>query len=147
MAPEGRKVVSLKQRLHYTTLQNTTLCSLHHTTPATATALHNYIALHSITLHTLHYITLDYIKLQLQLHCTTTTTTTTTALHHIASSNCGEVNTATIAATLKKQLQPPSGQSVDSLCHPRFTPTSPIGFLFFDTSAITLSGTTGNYLV
>ena len=36
----------------------------------------------------------------------------------------GEVTTATIATIPATQLQPPFGQSVDSLCHPWFTTTN-----------------------
>ena len=66
--------------VHYTTL-------LHHTTTTTANALANSL----ITLH----LQLHYTTLQLQLHLRTTTT----ALHHATSRSCGEVTTATIAAT------------------------------------------------
>ena len=80
---------------------------------------------------------------QLRLHYTTTTTIT--ALHNTTSSSCGEVITATIATTPKTQLQPPFGQSVDSLCHPCITTTNlSYRFPFFcETSATALCGTIG----
>ena len=84
-------------QVHYRYKYNTTATTLHYTT------LHftNYITLHYSCSY--HYIALHNATLQLQLHYFTlqytTTTTTTTALHHTTSSSCGEVTTATIAAT------------------------------------------------
>ena len=78
----------------------------------TTSQLHYNYSCDYTTLTTLHY---NY-SLQLQLHYTTTTATT--ALRHTTSSSCGDVTTATIAATPKTQLQPRFGPSVDSLCHP-----------------------------
>ena len=98
---------TLQLQLHYFTLQYT---RLHYTTPRYSTQHsrlqyttlitphHNYNCNYT-TLITLHY---NY-NLKLQFHYATTTTTptitTTTALHHTTSSSCGEVTTATIAAT------------------------------------------------
>ena len=111
--------------LHYITTATTT--TLHYTTlHYNYTTLH-YNALDYTTLHytTLQYTTLQYttmhypnyttpqLQLQLQLHYTNYTTLqlqleTTTPLHynytyncatHTTSSSCGEVTTATIAAT------------------------------------------------
>ena len=155
--------------LHYTT-QHTALCctalhytALHHTTPHYSTPHYttphyttpdyttlNYTTLHYITLHSLHslhhrkcncnYTTLitlhhnyNSTTLQLQLHYTT--------LHPAV---VGEVTTATIATIPETQLQPPFGQSVDSLCHPWFTTTNLSYRLpIFETSATALCGTTG----
>ena len=141
--------------LHYTTLQHTTL---QHTTIHYNTIHHN--TLQYITLRTPHHnyncnfscnyatVITNYITLELRLTTTTPlryiTTTTTTALHHTTSNSCGEVTTATIAATPKTQLQPSFGPSVDLLCHPWFTTANlssrPPNF---ETSAAALCGTTG----
>ena len=100
-------------RLHYTTLQCTTL---QYTT--LATPHHNYNCnCNYTTLITLHY---NY-NLQLQLHYTTTTTTptttTTTALHHTTSGSCGEVTTATIANT-PENTTPTTFRSINGFALP-----------------------------
>ena len=145
--------------LHYATLRYTTL---HHTTPHRTRLQHKlklqlqqrYFTLHYTDYTTLPYITLhythytatnaNYTTAQLQLHYTTTTA----ALRHTTSSSCGwgdwPGDHCNHSPLQKTQLQPPSGPSVDSLCHPWFTSTnlcyrSPI----FETSATALCGTTG----
>ena len=148
--------------MHYTTLHSTTL---HYLTPHYTTL--NYTTLHYPTPHciTLHYIALrslhhhkcncnyttlitphhNYnsttLKLQLQLHYTT--------LHPaVVGDVTDQVATSTIAAVPKKQLQPPFGPSVDSLCHPWFTTTNLSYRLpIFETSATALCGTTGKSIV
>ena len=80
---------------HCSTLQYTTLITPHHNYK------YNYNC--NYTIYT-NYSTLELqLKTTTPLHYnynyTTTTTTTTTALHHTTSSSCGEVTTATIAAT------------------------------------------------
>ena len=161
--------------LHYATLRNATLHTTQHNTTHHNTTLHyttphytQFATLPHITLHytTLHYITLHYATLvtppqmHLQLHytnCTTpqlqlhyTTTTTTAELHHTTSSSCGwgdrPGDHCNHCSHSKKQLQPPFGPSVASLCHPWLTTTKlSYRFLIFETSATALCGTTGKY--
>ena len=86
----------------YTTLYYITLHSSRH---------HEYNCNYTIRITLHHNYNSTTLQLQLQLHYTTP---------HLAV--VGEVTTATIATTPKKtQLQPPSGPSVDSICHPCIT--------------------------
>jgi len=57
----------------------------------------------------------NYTTPQLQLHYTTTTATT--ALHHTTSNSCGEVTTATIAAT-PKNIAPTTFRSISGFALP-----------------------------
>ena len=98
---------------------------------------------------TQHYSALQYttlitpqlqLQLQLQLKTATTatpTTTTTTALQHTTSSSCGEVTTATIAATPENTTPTTSNhlsvhQWIRSAIRDSQQPTSPIGLLFWN---------------
>ena len=112
---------------HYSTLQYTTLTTPHH----------NYNCNCNCNCKP-HYT--NYTTLQLQLtnynstNYTTATTTpaTTTALHHTTSSSCGEVTTATIAATPEKHTSNHLSvhQWIRSAIRDSQQPISPIGFLF-----------------
>ena len=144
-------------KLHYTTLHDTTLITLHHTT--TTTTLH-YTTLQCTTIHytndtklqqllllQLHYITLNYtyytlqlqlrytLQLQLQLHYTT--------LH---SAVVGEVATATIATnpknTTSTTFRSISGFALPSVIHNN-QPVTSLSYRFpiFETSATALRGT------
>ena len=88
--------------------------------------------------------------MQLQLHYTNCTTSQlqlrhatamyTAALQHTTSSSCRWP----LQPLQKTQLQPPSGPSVDWLCHPWFITTNLSSrFPIFETSATALCGTTG----
>ena len=131
--------------LHYTTLHYATprYTTLHYAT--LQLHLQPHLQLHYFTLHytTLQYATLlyttlrctsyttpklqlkprytNYATLQLQFHYTTTKATT--ALHRTTSSRCGWGDHCNHCNRFKKQLQPPFGPSVDSLCHPCITTT------------------------
>jgi hypothetical protein len=72
------------------------------------------------TIHTTVQLQLRYATLQLQL---------TTALRHTTSSSCGEVTTATIAATPQHNSNHLSvHQWIRSAIRDSQQPTSPIGF-------------------
>ena len=140
-SPQLQLQLQLQLRYNYTTLHYTK----RHYTNYSYSHNYNYATLHYTTLDYTTYTTLDYITLDrrpitpLQFDCNYTTLAT---LHHNYNSitlqlrlqlqyttlhpaAVGEVTTATIATSPKKtQLQPPFGQSVDSLCHPWFTTTN-----------------------
>ena len=160
--------------LHYTTLHTQHYTTLHYTTPH-RTAPH-HTTLHHDTLHyiQLHYTTLPYITLHCitYTHYTTTnatattlhnyitpqvqlnytTTTTTAALHHTTSSSCGwgdRPGDHCNHCNHSKKHSPRHlsvHQWIRSAIRDSQQPTSPIGFLFFETSATALCGTTGIYL-
>ena len=109
-------------KLHYTyaTLHKTTL----HCTTLQCTTLHYTMIRHS----TLHNKTTQY-NYNYNYHynyncysnsCNTTTTTTAIRYTTLHPAVVGEVTTAT---NPRKQLQPPFGPSVGSLCHPCITTT------------------------
>ena len=80
------------------------------------------------------------MQLQLQLHYTT--------LHPaVVGEVTDQVTTATIAATTKRQLQPPFGPSMDSLCRSWFTTTKlSYRFPYSETSATALCGTGSKFI-
>ena len=166
VAPEGRKVGSLKRRVrshlarwemnnwHYATLHHT---SPHHT--LNYTTLHyptpHCISLHYIALHSLHHR-------KCNCNCTTLITLhhTTTPLHYNNNYSCTTPHyiqqlwvrwptrwpLQPLQPLQKTQLQPPFGPSVDSLCHPWFTTTNlSYRFPIFETSATALCGTAGSW--
>ena len=123
---------------HYTTLHYTNYITLQQ-------QLQLLLPLHCTTPHLTNYTTPQLqLQLQLQLHYTNyttlqlqqhyTTTTTTILLRHTTSSSCGgdgEVTTATMATTPKKNSNHLSvHQWIRSAIRDSKEPTSPIGFLF-----------------
>ena len=173
VAPEGRKVGSLKRRVrghpgrwderwknceaaHF----EVKMCKaqpqlqlqlpLHYTTAATTnTNILRYTTLHYATL-----CTTPRLQLQLQLHYANYTTlqlqlhhaTLQLQLHYTTLHPAGVVRwpLQPLQPLQKTQLQQPVGPSVDSLCHPWFTTTHlSYRFPIFETSATALCGTTG----
>ena len=118
--------------LHYITLHYANLTTLHDTTTTTTLRYTNYITLQLQLNDTTLQLQLQR-QLQLQLHYTT--------LHPAVVVRWP---LQPLQPLQKAQLQPPAGPSVDSLCHPWFTTTSPsYRFHILETSATALCGTTG----
>ena len=151
--------MQMQLQLHYITQHYATLITLHYITLRYAT-LHLQLQLRNTT--TLHYTTLHYtnytspqLQLQLRLHHATLITlhynysSTTiqlqlryTTLH---PSSCGEVTTATIAATPNSTTSTTFG-SISGFALPCVIHNNQLllyRFPIFETSATALCGTTG----
>ena len=138
---ELNALYTLQLQLHYFTLHYT---RLHCTIPHYSTQHYSTSTLHYTILITPHHNYncnyTNYTTSQLHLHYTTATT----VLRHTTSRSCGEVAAATIATTPKKHSSNHLSvhQWICSAIRDSQQPTSPIGFLIFETSSTAMCDTT-----